>query len=837
MPHDNVSYVNRSEVRTETPGTTEAHPAGGSTAACPYFNAMKRGDAGALRDVAATTMRDNVFGDESYKKAEKVLVGALQMDPADAKGKTNHLLGLCMFHQQRWGDAIKHLEIAVARDPANKDAAKILEKARINAGTNIDKPQMVTRPFTRDELLSAPVTHIREPQNIAPMDTTRRGNRLGVMIQNLTGKVGGAVLEGAITVVDKLRDKDKTFAFESWDSRGDLRGKLELAAMRRHLNEDPLQSTYDKGTLVGFQKPGQEKPEWTNRFRTATGAWTTNNPMEGAAGTEFQRTGAPASERVNRALDPNLPSPREVSRALLQAKGERKTVPFLNNLALAWIQFQTHDWVNHQPSTKPHENGMFKIPLAEDDPLRARYGMDNMYVPATQANPIAQPGKTTYLNEVTHWWDASQIYGSDQQTQDRLRQGANGKTLADGKLRIEGEMLPINGETGVEDTGFSRNWWVGLNLFHTLFVKHHNITCDKLKKAHPDWSSDQIFHTARLINSAVLAKIHTVEWTPAVLPNKKLTGGMATNWWGLVESMMKPFESRKIDNGWEPKHEVLGGIAGNNKAENHGKPYGLSEEFVEVYRLHSGMMDHIDVRPVSAGKTTETLGVDATRGTAARELVEKHGLETLVNSFGHQHMNALVNNNYPEFMTDMSVDGNPVIDLGAVDILRARERGVPPYNEFRRQLGLNPLKSFSELGCSAETVKELERVYGKGIEGLEKMDLLVGTSCELHRPENYGFGETLFQVFIQMASRRLQADPFFTEKLNAKYYSKEGMEIIEHATMKSILLESFPELAKTGLADVNNAFEPWGTNATTNPEEHPLTATSEKYVSTAGRRG
>lgn len=832
MPTENITYVGRSEL-PKTSDAPEVHPAGGSTAACPYFNALKRGDASSLRDVAATTMRDNVFGDESYRKAEKVLIGALQIDPSDAKGKTNHLLGLSFFHQERWGDAIRHLEVAVARDPQNADARKILDKARINAGTNVDRPQMITKPFDRDELLATPAAHLREPRNIAPLDQGKPGNRLGVLIQNITGKVGGALLEGAVTVVDKLRDKNATFAFESWDSRGDLRGKLELAAMRRHLNEDPLQSTYDKGTLVGFQAEGQKKPAWTDRFRTATGAWTTENPMEGAAGTEFQRTGAPAVDRKNRALDPSLPSPREVSRALLMSKGERKTVPFLNNLALAWIQFQTHDWVNHQPAAKPEENGLFKIPLAADDPLKKTYGMDNMYVPATQANPIAQAGKLTYLNEVTHWWDASQIYGSDQPTQDRLRMGADGKTLADGKLHIEGELLPVNGATGVEDTGFSRNWWVGLDLFHTVFVKHHNSICDKLKQGHPDWSSDQIFQTARLINGAVLAKIHTIEWTPAVLPNKKLAGGMATNWWGLLESTFKKFEDRKINNGWEPNHEVLGGIVGG-KRENHGKPYGLSEEFVEVYRLHSGMMDHIDVRPVGK-QTTEVLGADAARGTAARDLVEKHGMETLVNSFGHQHMNALVNNNYPEFMTDMSVDGNPVIDLGAVDILRARERGVPPYNEFRRQLGLNPIKSFKELGCSAETVKELERVYGR--DGLEKMDLLIGTSCELHRPENYGFGETLFQVFIQMASRRLQADPFFTEKMNAKYYTQEGMDIIEHATLKSILIESFPQLNKTGLAEVNNAFEPWGTNAVTNPEEHPLTASSEKYRSAVGRRG
>src|SRR5439155_18823607 len=134
-----------------------------------------------------------------------------------------------------------------------------------------------------------------------------------------------------------------------------------------------------------------------------------------------------------------------------------------------------------------------------------------------------------YLSEVTHWWDASHIYGSDQETQDRLRQGPDGRFLAGGKMRIEaGDLLPLHPKTGIEDTGFTRNWWVGLDLIHTLFVKHHNYICDELVKErseNPRWTSDELFQTARLVTCAIIAKTHTVEWTPAVLPNSKLDFG------------------------------------------------------------------------------------------------------------------------------------------------------------------------------------------------------------------------------------------------------------------------------------------------------------------------
>jgi hypothetical protein len=178
-------------------------------------------------------------------------------------------------------------------------------------------------------------------------------------------------------------------------------------------------------------------------------------------------------------------------------------------------------------------------------------------------------------------------------------------------------------------------------------------------------------------------------------------------------------------------------------------------------------------------------------------------------------------------MCDMSVHGQPVMDMGTVDIFRARERGVPPYNEFRRMLGLKPISRFEDLGCSAETVEVLERLYGPGPQGVEKLDLLAGTSCELWRPENFGFGETMFTIFIQMASRRLEADPFYTEKFNARYYTKTGMALIEEATFKGVLLQHYPQLKEAGLGNVENAFEPWGTTAREHPEEHPLAAIVE----------
>ena len=67
----------------------------------------------------------------------------------------------------------------------------------------------------------------------------------------------------------------------------------------------------------------------------------------------------------------------------------------------------------------------------------------------------------------------------------------------------------------------------------------------------------------------------------------------------------------------------------------------------------------------------------------------------------------------------------------------------------------------------------------------------------------------MFQIFILNATRRLQADRFYTDCYNADTYTNEGLDWIDRTTSKSMLLRHYPELAQTSPANVINAFEPW----------------------------
>ena len=77
--------------------------------------------------------------------------------------------------------------------------------------------------------------------------------------------------------------------------------------------------------------------------------------------------------------------------------------------------------------------------------------------------------------------------------------------------------------------------WPGLGMMHILWTKEHNYVCDMLRQNYPGMTDDEkLFQTARLIIAAVLAKIHTLEWTPAILNNTYMQIAQKGHWYGVT---------------------------------------------------------------------------------------------------------------------------------------------------------------------------------------------------------------------------------------------------------------------------------------------------------------
>jgi hypothetical protein len=558
---------------------------------------------------------------------------------------------------------------------------------------------------------------------------------------------------------------------------------LNLRAYRDELREFNLYDTRATDGEAGV--PSAELP----KHRTYDGSYQDpTDPEMGMVGSRFGRNAPPdatAPETMPRLMQP---SPREVSQKLLQ-RDSFKPATTLNVLAACWIQFQNHDWFGHGENSPDR---FIDVPLPEGDDWPDG---DPMKVKATSPDRTRtwQSGlPPTYVNTVTHWWDLSQVYGSAEGRNRQLRSGE------DGKMAVEDGRLPNEidkGLDGVDLTGFSDNYWVGLSLLHTLFVKEHNAICDHLKSAYPGWDDEQLFLTARLVNAALSAKIHTVEWTPGILANPVLETAMHTNWYGALPKWAKRFRIEGLD--------ALFGIVGSHQ-EHHAAAYSITEEFVSVYRLHPLLPDDYEIRDHRSGALVEETDFDPLEGHGTRPSVEKYGWSDLLYSFGIANPGAITLHNHPRALSNHVRLTGDRVDLGTIDILRDRERGVRRYNEFRQALRKRQIERFEDLTPNPEWNEEIRELYNGDI---DSVDLQVGLLGE-PLPPGFGFSDTAFRIFILMASRRLKSDRFFTDDYTPDVYTPEGIEWIERTGMREMLLRHHPELAPA-LEGVENAFAPW----------------------------
>jgi hypothetical protein len=591
---------------------------------------------------------------------------------------------------------------------------------------------------------------------------------------DLTKGAARRVVRGGLDVVDRVAD---------WWELPLPAQLLQLTHFREDLRRFNLYDTEqveNGGGVAVVSEPPQH--------RSYDGSQTDpQNPTMGKTGARFGRnmplqTTYPEEQSM---LDP---SPREVSTQLLN-RDSFKPATTLNLLAACWLQFQNHDWFSHGDNS---ETEFIEVPLSDED----SWDGGIMEVRRTSADSTNAGGELppTYVNKVTPWWDGSQLYGS---TEDRNRDLRSGE---DGKLKLESGRLPEESKPelhGVDLTGFSDNYWVGLSIMHTLFAREHNAICDMLKAHHPSWDDEQLFHKARLINAALIAKIHTVEWTPGILDNPALHVAMNANWYGVLPKWVKRTFGH-IGSG-----ELISGIVGS-PLDHHTAPYSITSEFVSVYRMHPLIPDDYQIRSHATDEVVAETDFTPMQGHGTRQMIDEHGMADWIYSFGLAHPGAITLHNHPDALRDLTRVNGDHVDIATIDILRDRERGVPRYNDFRQRLRKRRVEKFEDLTPNPEWNAQIREVYSGDI---DKVDTQVGMLGE-KLPPGFGFSDTAFRIFILMASRRLKSDRFFTNNYTPEVYTPEGMRWVEDHLFGDVVKRHFPELAPA-LEGSENAFGPW----------------------------
>jgi hypothetical protein len=393
-----------------------------------------------------------------------------------------------------------------------------------------------------------------------------------------------------------------------------------------------------------------------------------------------------------------------------------------------------------------------------------------------------------------------------------------------------------------------------------------------------DATDEEIFQVARLVIAAEIAKIHTIEWTTQLLYDEPLYLGMNSNWFGLFnveedevsQVLRKMFDkdenvlsrnSAKLAAHYDREAEgdrantlysILASGAGifglNNRREeghlwwqrdawditnprdvnggvNHfGSPFNFPEEFTTVYRLHPLVPDLIEFRSAQDPNVIQTMVpvIDTVRGEASGQM-RSGSLANWGLSMGRQRLGLLHLQNHPLFLQNLEMphldSGSGKLDIVALDIIRDRERGIPRFNEFRRQIGLKSLSGFDDfvdqrLPADAATRKAQEEVVarmraiygthrcdaskiitrvqkndqgefindclghadGSEVDNIEDVDMVVGWLAEYTRPHGFAISETQFHIFILNASRRLFSDRFFTSSFRPEFYSHLGYQ-------------------------------------------------------------
>jgi hypothetical protein len=567
---------------------------------------------------------------------------------------------------------------------------------------------------------------------------------------------------------------------------------LNLLSLRLDLRDMNLFDTSETLKTEATEEP----PPHALKARQPDGRWNDlKDPEMGSTGSAFTRNIDPRRirpEKPPRLYDPN---PREVSLELM-TRDTFKPAETLNALAAAWIQFENHNWFFHG---RGEPDDVMEVPLAEGDdwpenPMRIRRTVG---VPAHRGGsggtPSSNGGSPDFGNTETHWWDASQLYGSSKAQQDAVRSFHDGKL----KIRGDGRLFPDEHEPGIDLAGFNENFWFGLSCLHTLFTKEHNAICDVLKRENPGWDDQRLFDTAWLINSALMAKIHTVEWTPGIVNTPALWVAMNVNWAGGLGQHIKDRFGRLGDS------EIFSGIIGSPQ-EHHGARFQLTEEFVSVYRMHPLIRDEWNIFGHEDGRLLETRQFDAVQGKQTRPFMDGHEIPDLIYSLGVEHPGAICLHNYPKALQrHRRIDGE-LMDLATMDVIRDRERGVPRYNDFREEMRMPRIRSFDELTNNKLWAEQMRRVYDNDV---DKVDLQVGMYAE-PLPPGFGFSDTAFRVFILMASRRLKSDRFFTDDFRPEVYTQTGIDWVTKTKLKDVILRHYPEL-EPALDGLPNAFLPW----------------------------
>lgn len=617
-----------------------------------------------------------------------------------------------------------------------------------------------------------------------------------------------------------------------------LNGIMRLADLSRGrswMAERARNEDLKLGDLPGQAPAGLRRPEYTESGWTPDGSHNNSRwAYEGRVGSSVPIHGLPSNyERRDRSQDTNLPSPALLARDFGYRNGNIIEAPTASAHAWGHLQVLVHDVMQ----TAPDNAAKHATPSAPDSEEQ-EIGIQSLYYRSDAPN-VLHGDNGPPMNSVTGGWDMSPIYGNNIEEVAKIRTNPHtGQPCPHGKIYLDGMdeeghgglYLPVellsNGQKQIL-TGFGRNMTMPLEAEHTLYARHHNWVCDILKERYPDWSDNQLYQIARRIITMTYVKIHTAPWTDALFAHKQVVQGLHANLYGRRE-WKKPVYEQLIFDRRGGKHPIADGLV-SGAHEDFDIPENKGQSFAEAYRMGHQIIPDIhyfpDIGEKTDKKTTFQVDLKELRELDGHHFIKEHGLGFCFHGLMNTRLGAPVAGNTADFFHRMESEEG-VLDLFEAEIIKDRQRGMPPYNDYLRAHGLPPLKKWEDLFKNPQSEHardQIEKLKKHYPDGVETLDAMLGLQLNDDRPEGFAITNPGFQTFVFEATSRIQKQELLTEKWRPEYVSWTAVNLVQSINKEKMLYLHCPELRDYLRNRSNpNTFEYMGTDATTHPEEHPL---------------
>ena len=190
-----------------------------------------------------------------------------------------------------------------------------------------------------------------------------------------------------------------------------------------------------------------------------------------------------------------------------------------------------------------------------------------------------------------------------------------------------------------------------LLIMHTLFFREHNRIARRLQIVNPEWTDETIYQETRKIVGAVMQHITMDDWLPKILG---------------------PVAQQVLDRFDDYRADVNAGVA--NAVSAAALRFGHTMVVPELKRMDVAYRELSPVRLRDAFFSPEIFvqldDMDSlVRGAVAAPVKDIRG-ESLVTSELTEHLFPNNPNKVP-------------LDLPAINIQRARDHALPPYNHYR----------------------------------------------------------------------------------------------------------------------------------------------------------